>query len=80
MKMRLRIDNVTPDQERALRRLAERMGLKVVTIKRGRPRVDAAIERKAQQLLGAGTGILKTAKTLGLGYGTVHRISRELAT
>jgi DNA invertase Pin-like site-specific DNA recombinase len=44
----------------------------------GRPKVDAAIERKAQRLLSGGTGILKTAKTLGLGTGTVQRIKDEM--
>jgi DNA invertase Pin-like site-specific DNA recombinase len=46
--------------------------------KLGRPKVDATIERKVQQLLSGGTGILKTAKTLGLGTGTVQRIKDEM--
>jgi DNA invertase Pin-like site-specific DNA recombinase len=44
----------------------------------GRPKIDAAIERKAQRLLSDGTGILKTAKTLGIGTGTVQRIKDEM--
>jgi DNA invertase Pin-like site-specific DNA recombinase len=45
----------------------------------GRPQIDSAIERKAQRELAKGTGILKVAKALGLGTGTVHRIKREMA-
>lgn len=44
----------------------------------GRPPVDAALERKAQRLLEKGTGILKVAKSLGLGTGTVQRIKQEM--
>jgi DNA invertase Pin-like site-specific DNA recombinase len=46
----------------------------------GRPRLDAATERKVQQQLAAGTGILKVAKALGLGTGTVQRIKAEMAS
>ena len=37
------------------------------------------LEAKARALLAQGTGILKVAKALGLGTGTVHRIKREMA-
>jgi DNA invertase Pin-like site-specific DNA recombinase len=37
-----------------------------------------SIERKAQRHLRKGTGILKVAKMVGLGTGTVHRIKREM--
>jgi DNA invertase Pin-like site-specific DNA recombinase len=40
----------------------------------GRPKIDRATERKAEKLLGEGKGILKVAKTLGIGTGTVQRI------
>jgi DNA invertase Pin-like site-specific DNA recombinase len=44
----------------------------------GRPKVDAALERKAQKQLQKGMGILKVAKMLGLGTGTVQRIKQEM--
>jgi DNA invertase Pin-like site-specific DNA recombinase len=47
-------------------------------VKLGRPKLDSATERKVRRQLAKGTGILKTAKLLGLGTGTVQRISREL--
>jgi hypothetical protein len=46
--------------------------------KLGRPKVDAMLERKAQTQLEKGVGILKVAKSLGLGTGTVQRIKREM--
>ena len=44
----------------------------------GRPKVDVALEHKAQKQLKKGVGILKVAKTLGLGTGTVQRIKQEI--
>jgi DNA invertase Pin-like site-specific DNA recombinase len=44
----------------------------------GRPPVAAELERKAQRALRKGNGILKVAKLVGLGTGTVHRIKREM--
>jgi DNA invertase Pin-like site-specific DNA recombinase len=44
----------------------------------GRPHVAADLERKAERHLRKGTGILRTAKLVGLGTGTVHRIKREM--
>jgi DNA invertase Pin-like site-specific DNA recombinase len=41
-------------------------------------KIDSATERKVRRQLAKGTGILKTARLLGLGTGTVQRISREL--
>ena len=45
----------------------------------GRPKVSAKVEAAIRESLGAGTGILKTAKTVGVGSGTVQRIKAELA-
>jgi DNA invertase Pin-like site-specific DNA recombinase len=45
----------------------------------GRPRVAPAVEAAVRASLKAGTGILKTAKTLGLGTRTVQRIKQEMA-
>jgi DNA invertase Pin-like site-specific DNA recombinase len=44
----------------------------------GRPKASSTIERQAQRHLAKGVGILKVAKTLGLGTGTVHRIKRAM--
>src|SRR5262249_7687532 len=43
----------------------------------GRPRIDAAIEKRIQGQLRTGKGILKVARELGAGSGTVQRIKQE---
>ena len=44
----------------------------------GRPKVGPAVERRVRASLTKGTGILKTARTLGLGTRTVQRIRQEM--
>jgi DNA invertase Pin-like site-specific DNA recombinase len=44
----------------------------------GRPRVGADVEAAVRASLAAGAGILKTARRLGLGTGTVQRIKQEM--
>jgi len=44
----------------------------------GRPKISAELERRIQAQLRAGKGILATAKELGVGTGTVHRIARAI--
>lgn len=44
----------------------------------GRPKTDADTVRRVQAMLKGGTGILKTAKALKLGTGTVQRIKAEM--
>jgi DNA invertase Pin-like site-specific DNA recombinase len=44
----------------------------------GRPRVSAAIEKRVQVQLRAGKGILKVAREVGVGTGTVQRIKQEM--
>jgi DNA invertase Pin-like site-specific DNA recombinase len=44
----------------------------------GRPKVPSTVERQVQRYLAKGAGILKVAKALGLGTGTVHRIKRAM--
>jgi DNA invertase Pin-like site-specific DNA recombinase len=44
----------------------------------GRPRVDAETEKAVQRLLRGGTGIHKTAATVGVGTATVQRIKAEM--
>ena len=47
-------------------------------VKLSRPKIDGATERKVRKQLAKGMGILKVAKSLGIGTGTVQRISNEL--
>ena len=49
-------------------------------VKLGRPKIDSVTERKVRRLLAKGVGILRVAKSLGIGTGTVQRISSERAT
>ena len=44
----------------------------------GRPRIDAAIERRVQAQLRAGKGMLKVARELGVGSGTVQRVKQDM--
>jgi DNA invertase Pin-like site-specific DNA recombinase len=44
----------------------------------GRPRVDAETERAIERLLRRGTGINKTAATVGVGTATVQRIQAAM--
>jgi len=46
--------------------------------KLGRPSVGRKIEASIRQQLGAGHGILKVAKLVGVGSGTVQRVKREM--
>jgi hypothetical protein len=41
--------------------------------------VDQAIAERVRDELARGTGIIKTAKLLGVGVGTVQRIKQEAA-
>src|SRR5262249_6076813 len=45
----------------------------------GRPRVSPTVEKRILSHLRKGMGILKTAKTLGVGTGTVQRIKAEMS-
>jgi DNA invertase Pin-like site-specific DNA recombinase len=45
----------------------------------GRSRVNDAIVHRISEQLAGGSGIIKTAKLIGCGVGTVHRIRREMA-
>jgi DNA invertase Pin-like site-specific DNA recombinase len=47
--------------------------------KLGRPPIGRKVEQAIRQHLGAGHGILKVAKIVGCGSGTVQRVKREMA-
>jgi DNA invertase Pin-like site-specific DNA recombinase len=68
--------------ERAMIRERVMAGLKRAKanqVQLGRPKMAAKIEEQVKAELAKGTGILKTAKALGLGTGTVQRIKRGMA-
>jgi DNA invertase Pin-like site-specific DNA recombinase len=68
--------------ERTMIRQRIKAGLKRAVaqgVKLGRPKIDGATERKVRRLLAKGIGILKVARSLGIGTGTVQRISGERA-
>jgi DNA invertase Pin-like site-specific DNA recombinase len=68
--------------ERAMIRRRIKAGLKRAVaqgVKLGRPKIDGATERKVRRQLAKGIGILKVARSLGIGTGTVQRISGERA-
>src|SRR3974390_1570574 len=44
----------------------------------GRPRIDAALEKRIQAQLRTGKGMLKVARECGVGSGTVQRLAREM--
>jgi DNA invertase Pin-like site-specific DNA recombinase len=44
----------------------------------GRPRISEKVEKRIQEQLRAGKGILKVAQEVGVGHGTVERIAREM--
>ena len=45
----------------------------------GRRPVSTDLVERIREHLATGAGILKTAKALGVGTGTVHRVKREMA-
>jgi DNA invertase Pin-like site-specific DNA recombinase len=45
----------------------------------GRRPVSEAVVERIRERLATGTGILRVAKKLGVGTGTVHRVKREMA-
>jgi len=67
--------------ERTMIRQRIKAGLKRAIaqgVKLGRPKIDSATERKVRNQLAKGVGILKVARSLGIGTGTVQRIAKEL--
>ena len=58
-----------------VRRDAQGRRLKAI----GRPKVSGATETAIRERLAAGIGMLKVARELGVGSGTVQRVKREMA-
>jgi hypothetical protein len=44
----------------------------------GRPSTDAALVDRAKVELAKGTGVLKTARIIGIGVGTVQKLKNEM--
>jgi DNA invertase Pin-like site-specific DNA recombinase len=68
--------------ERAMIRERVKAGLnraKTNRVRLGRPKVATKIEEQVRAELAKGIGILKAARLLGIGTGTVQRIKREMA-
>src|SRR6478752_7862473 len=80
-KLVFQVTGAFAEFERTMIRQRVKAGLKRAVaqgVKLGRPKIDSATERKVRKQLAKGVGILKVARLLGLGTGTVQRISREL--
>jgi DNA invertase Pin-like site-specific DNA recombinase len=80
-KLMFQVTGAFAEFERSMIRQRVRLGLKRAVAQGkhlGRPPITVELERKAQRALRKGTGILKVAKLVGLGTGTVHRIKREM--
>jgi DNA invertase Pin-like site-specific DNA recombinase len=81
-RLMFQITGAFAEFERSMIRQRVRLGLKRARAQGkhlGRPAIASELERKAQRELRKGNGILKVAKMVGLGTGTVHRIKREMA-
>ena len=80
-KLVFQVTGAFAEFERTMIRQRIKAGLKRATaqgVKLGRPKIDSAIERTVRKQLAKGVGILKVARSLGLGTGTVQRIANAL--
>jgi DNA invertase Pin-like site-specific DNA recombinase len=80
-KLVFQVTGAFAEFERSMIRQRVKAGLKRAVAQGatlGRPKVGPVLERKAQKQLEKGIGILKVAKMLGLGTGTVQRIKHEM--
>jgi DNA invertase Pin-like site-specific DNA recombinase len=80
-KLMFQVTGAFAEFERSMIRQRVKLGLKRAVAQGkhlGRPPITVELERKAQRALRKGTGILKVAKLVGLGTGTVHRIKQEM--
>ena len=79
----IQMASIFGEQERSILRDRVKAGLERVRqqgVKRlGRPKVSPKVEAAIRMHLTAGNGILKVAKMVGCGSGTVQRVKREMA-
>jgi DNA invertase Pin-like site-specific DNA recombinase len=81
-KLMFQVCGAFAEFERSMIQQRVRAGLKRAAEKGhfpGRPKIDEALERRIWTQLGAGKGILKVARELGVGTGTVQRVKAEMA-
>src|SRR5207342_2483551 len=79
-KLVFQITGAFAEFERTMIRQRIKAGLKRAIaqgVKLGRPKLDSTTERKVRKQLAKGVGILKVARLLGVGTGTVQRIANE---
>jgi DNA invertase Pin-like site-specific DNA recombinase len=79
-KLVFQVTGAFAEFERTMIRQRIKAGLKRAVaqgVKLGRPKIDSTIESKVRKQLAKGMGILKVAKSLGIGIGTVQRIANE---
>jgi len=80
-KLAFQVTGAFAEFERSMIRQRVKAGLKRAVaqgVKLGRPKIDSTTEHKVRKQLAKGVGILKVAKSLGIGTGTVQRIANEL--
>jgi len=80
-KLVFQVTGAFAEFERTMIRQRIKAGLKRAVaqgVTLGRPKIDSATERKVRKHLANGLGILKIAKSCGIGTGTVQRIANEL--
>jgi DNA invertase Pin-like site-specific DNA recombinase len=80
-KLMFQITGAFAEFERSMIRQRVRAGLKRAVARGstlGRPKIAPELKKRIQGQLRAGKGILATAKELGVGTGTVHRIARAM--
>ena len=81
-RLMFQITGAFAEFERSMIRQRVRAGLRraVERGKRlGRPKINAALEKRIQSQLRGGKGMLAVAKDIGVGTGTVQRIARQTA-
>jgi DNA invertase Pin-like site-specific DNA recombinase len=80
-KLVFQVTGAFAEFERTMIRQRVKAGLRRAVaqgVKLGRPKIDSTTERKVRKQLAKGMGILRVAKLLGIGTGTVQRIANEL--
>src|SRR6201984_1310174 len=79
-KLVFQVTGAFAEFERTMIRQRVKAGLKRAVaqgVRLGRLKIDSATERKVRRQLAKGVGILKVARSLGIGTGTVQRIASE---
>jgi DNA invertase Pin-like site-specific DNA recombinase len=78
----IQMASIFGEQERSILRDRVKAGLERVRqqgVRLGRPKVSSKVEDAIRRHLRAGNGILKVARMVGCGSGTVQRVKREMA-